>query len=101
MLGGMMVHPEHLSCRAGTGTAGDGLACLGMADSFAGVAGAVVAAPDKGVDSLSDTAGVMGVMVSGGAGAVGVHSTAVLGAGNSCGSGSLSAGCAAMWCSLR
>ena len=57
-LGGMMMHPEHLSCRAGTGTAGDGLACLGVADSFAGVAGAVMAAFDKGADGLSDIAGV-------------------------------------------
>ena len=84
-----MVHPEHLSCGAGTATAGDGLACLGVADCFAGVAGAVVAASDEGADGLSDTAGVMGVTVSGGAGAVDVCDTAVLEAGNSCGSGSL------------
>ena len=83
----MMVCPEHLSCRAGTGTTGDGLACLGVADSFARVAGAVVASSDEGADSLSNTEGVAGVTVSGGAGAVGACGTAVLGAGNSCGSG--------------
>ena len=96
-----MVHPEHLSCGTGTGTSGDGLPCLGMADSFARVTGAVVAASGEGVDSLSNTAGVMGVMVSGGTGTMGVCGTTVLGAGNSCGSGSSGAGCAATWHSLR
>ena len=97
----MMVHPECLSCRAGTGTAGDGLACLGVADSFAGVIGAVVDASDEGADGLSDTAGVVGVTVSGCAGAVGACGIAVLGAGNSCGSGSSGVGCTATWCCLR
>ena len=83
-----MVHPEHLSCGASTDTAGDGLACLGVADSFAGVVGAVVAASDEGVDGLSNTAGATEVMVSVGAGTVGAHGTSVLGAGNSCASGS-------------
>ena len=87
-----MVCPEHLSCRAGTGTAGDGLACLGMADSFAGVTGKVVAASDEGADGLSDTAGVMGVTAIVGTGTVGAHGTAVLGAGKSCGSGSSGVG---------
>ena len=97
----MMVCPEHLSSGAGTGTAGDGLACLCMADSFARVTGAVVAASNEGVDYLSDTAGIMGVMVSGGAGTVGACGTAVLGAGNSCGFGSSGVWCAAVWHSLR
>ena len=97
----MMVCPEYLSCRAGTDTAGAGLACLGMADCFAGVTRAVVAASDKGADGLSDTVSVVGVTVGIGAGAVGVHGTAVLGDGNSSGSGSSGAGCATMQCSLR
>ena len=97
----MMACPEHLSCRAGTGTAGNSLACLGVADSFARVTRAVVATSKEGVDGLSITASVVGVMVGGGAGAVGACGTAVLGAGNSCGSGSSGVGCAAMWCFLR
>ena len=95
-----MVHPECLSCRVGIDTAADGLACFGVADCFAGVTGAVVAASDKGADSLSDT-GVVGVMVGVGAGTVGACGTAVLGAVKSCGSGSSGVGCTAMWHSLR
>ena len=55
---------------------------LGVADCLARVTGAVVAPSDEGADGLSDTAGVVGVTVSVGSGAVGAHGTAVLGAGN-------------------
>ena len=97
-----MVHPEHQSCKAGTGTAGDGLACLGLVDSFARVTGAVVAASDQGCGWLvqySRCHGSDGQWRCRHSGCA--CGTGVLGAGNLCGSGSSGAGCAAMWHSLR